>query len=67
VDPSNGVHRKKVDFDWRQVEVDQNKKGKISNPIWTRGWGGSGDVAVDVAIGNFLKISPPSFPITISF
>ena len=41
VHPSNGVHGKNVDFDWRQVKSDQNERGKISKPIWTRGCGGS--------------------------
>ena len=30
----HGVHRKKVDSDWRRMKVDQNKRGKISKPIW---------------------------------
>ena len=46
VDPSNGVHRKKVNFEWRRVKVDYNKRRKISNPTWMRGCGGSGEVAV---------------------
>ena len=42
--------------------MDHNKRGKISNHIWMRGCSGS----YDVAIVNFLKISPLSFLITIS-
>ena len=67
VDQNNGVHRKKVNFDWRQVKVDQNKRGKISNPIWMTGCGGSGEVTVmTLQSVNFLTISPLSFLITIS-
>ena len=59
------VHRKEVDFFWRQVEVDQKKRGKVSNPIWTRGCGGSEEVTVmTLQTVYFLTISPLSFPIT---